>query len=111
MAKLMKRQDGTTSIKAEGGCKNRDTIPSTEVIVKGEPRLIDEFESVVENQYGKGIHHYKLFETEEKKVMVHQFSWYPAMGYSWEENWEIATDDSERIERAMRHKVVEEKAL
>lgn len=112
MVKLLTYQSGKTVMKSLGGEKNGKIMPPSEIEITEPLKEIDRWTSEESNEYGTGFHDYTLFtDASGKQIMVHKFDWGPNSGYSWEEAWELVTDDEERIARALRHKVVEEKAL
>ncbi len=86
------QKDNDWYVKTEGGYVNRDIIPSE---VKGpftaKPTSVVKWQEEEKTKDGRGRKVFTQFATPEGKFTVVEFKWYPAWGYSWEEEWEMFT--------------------
>jgi len=112
MVKLVKKGDGKWYLIDEGGHQNREIIPSGEVEVKLPLSKVDVFEYREETRYGYGEHFVTIYrDASGKEIAIHKFKWYPASGYSWEEEWEVTVEEKRRINELKAQKVIEEREL
>ena len=93
----------------EGGHRNTDHIPPTEVRVEPPLRKVDEFRFTHPiNPYGEGSNKVTIYkDARDKIVAVHKFHWCSNLGYSWDECWETVTDNPEKIEKLRAFKDTE----
>jgi len=111
MAKLVKKGD-KCFVLAKGGYRDTDRIPSTKIQVKPPIKKVDEFEFDEDNRYGHGVHIVRIYEDSAgKQFAVHEFHWYPAFGYSWDEDWEVVTDNADEINSLLAEKIEKEEEL
>lgn len=107
MAEIITLANGSRVIVASGGVCNRDVVPSTEVEVIGELSFVAEFSLSKENETGEGVSDYILLQDDEGYILVEQFTWYPARGYCWEEEWEdVARISAERAHDLLGQRVM-----
>lgn len=81
--------NGKWYVKTEGGYINRDIIPSE---VKGpfsaKPVPVAKWQEEEETRDGRARKVFTQFAAPEGNFTTVNFKWYPAWGYSWEEEWE-----------------------
>lgn len=107
MAEIITLANGSRIITTSGGFRNRDDVPGKEVEIVGQLSLVAEFSLSKENEAGEGVSDYTLLQDDKGYILVEQFTWYPARGYCWEEEWEdVARISAERAHDLLGRRVV-----
>jgi len=113
MAKIVTTRGGKRFLRGSGGHRNQDTIPGGQVEIFGKLKEIDEVRiEDTPSQYGYGVTKHTILRDDRGFIIITKYEWYPAPGYSWSEEWEVAQRATEEEVKAILDlEVVKEEEL
>ena len=86
--------DNRWYVRTEGGYRNDEIVPE-EVLGPFEerPEPVTRWKKTEENYYGSGVSIFTRFRAGKEEFTVEDYTWEPALGYSWSESWERLSDE------------------